>query len=124
MIEARIKNELTLRRWRRFKANRRAVAACWILVLLIILSLTAELWANDKPLILSYQNQGYYPIFKFYHPTVFGRTDILQMDYRTLSLSEGDWAIWPPIRWGPFERNDHVDEWPSPPTAVNLMGTD
>ncbi len=124
MIEKLIKNELTLRRWRVFKRHRRAVAACWVLLGLIVVSLTAELWANNNPLLLRYQGQWYVPVFKYYHPTTFGRTDILQMDYRSLALNPGDWIVWPLVRWGPFERNDDVQEWPSPPTAINVMGTD
>ena len=46
------------------------------------------------------------------------------MDYRSLRLGEGDWALWPLIRWHPLERNDNVEAWPSAPTRVNLMGTD
>jgi microcin C transport system permease protein len=28
------------------------------------------------------------------------------------------------VRWEPFERNDQVANWPSPPTPANWMGTD
>jgi microcin C transport system permease protein len=124
MIERWITNELSLRRWRRFTSNKRAVVSCWTLGCLIVLSATAELWANSKPLILRYQGTTYYPAFRYYHPTVFGRRDLLQMDYRSLSLGERDWVLWSPLRWDPFERNDHVEAWPSPPTTANLLGTD
>lgn len=124
MIERLIKNDLSLRRWRRFKSNKRAVVSCWALGLLILVSLTAEFWANSKPLILTYNGKLYFPIVKYYHPTAFGRNDIFRMDYRALSLEDGDWAIWPLVRWDPFERNDRVEDWPSPPTTTNWMGTD
>lgn len=124
MIERWITNDLSRRRWRRFKSNRRAVVSCWILGVLMVLSVTAELWANSKPLILSYHGTLYFPIFKYYHPTEFARTDMLQMDYRALTLGVKDWALWPPVRWNPFERNDEVADWPSPPTTINWMGTD
>lgn len=124
MIERLLTNTPSLRQWRRFKRNKRAVVSCWILGCLLILSATAELWANNKPLILHYKNKTYYPALIYYHPTVFGRQEALQMDYRSLRLGEGDWALWPLIRWHPLERNDNVATWPSPPTSVNLMGTD
>ena len=124
MIENFFKNELSLRRWMRFKSSKRAVASCWILLFLMFLSVTAEMWANSKPIILKFQGHIYFPIFNYYHPTEFGRTDILQMDYRALRLAEDDWALWPLILWDPLERNDNLDDWPSPPTLINLMGTD
>lgn len=124
MIERLLKNDLARRRWRRFKSIKRAVVSCWTLGLLVALSVTAELWANSKPILLKYQGELYCPIVTYYHPSVFGRTDRLQMDYRDLILGKRDWALWPPVRWDPFERNERVDDWPSPPTRVNWMGTD
>ena len=93
MIENFFKNELSLRRWMRFKSSKRAVASCWILLFLMFLSVTAEMWANSKPIILKFQGHIYFPIFNYYHPTEFGRTDILQMDYRALRLAEDDWWL-------------------------------
>ena len=124
MIERLFKNDLARRRWRRFKSSKRAVISSWTLGLLVALSLTAELWVNSKPILLKYQGTLYCPLVTYYHPSVFGRRDILQMDYRDLTLGERDWALWPPVRWDPFERNEQVDDWPSPPTRVNWMGTD
>jgi microcin C transport system permease protein len=123
MIERLLTNAPSLRRWRRFKRNKRAVVACWALGCLLVLSASAELWANNKPLVLHYQGKTYYPAVTYYHPTVFGR-DTLHMDYRALRLGAGDWALWPLVRWHPLERNDNVETWPSAPSSVNLMGTD
>jgi microcin C transport system permease protein len=124
MIESVIKNDLTLKRWRRFKRNKRAVVACWVLLLLMVLSATAEIWANRKPIVMKYRGAIYFPVFKYYHPTVFDRTDLLHMDYTNIEIEHGDWALWPPVRWDPLARNDQVEDWPSPPTKANLMGTD
>ena len=73
MIERLLTNEQSLRRWRRFKRNKRAVVACWVLGFFLVLSATAEFWANNKPLILHYKDKTYYPAIIYYHPTVFGR---------------------------------------------------
>lgn len=125
MIEKRfIKNELTLKRYRRFKKNKVAVVSCWLVGVLIFLSLTAEFWANSKPLMMSYQGKIYTPLFFDYHPTVFGREDIYVMDYRSLEFSESDWAAWPLVQWDPFESNSTVESYPAPPSEYNLMGTD
>jgi microcin C transport system permease protein len=124
MIEKLFRSELARKRWRRFRANRIAVVSVWILLALMFFSATAELWANSSPLILRYHGKTYVPVVKYYHPTEFGRDDIAQMDYRGLELAEGDWAIWPLIKWDPFERNEKLNELPAPPSSENLLGTD
>lgn len=125
MIERFIKNELTLKRYRRFKKNRLAVISAWLLGLLFFLSFTAEFWANNKPHVMHYQGKLYFPLFIDYHPTVFGRDDIYVMDYRSLEIDskKGDWSVWPLVQWDPFESNKVV-EYPSQPTKYNIMGTD
>ncbi|MEM1079770.1 MAG: ABC transporter permease [Pseudomonadota bacterium] len=72
------------RRWRNFKANRRAY---WSLILfgaLFILSLFAELIANDKPIIVSYQGELHFPVTQFYPETAFGG------DFRTEAVYRDD----------------------------------
>lgn len=125
IIENRlITNELTLKRYRRFKRNKSAVFATWTIFFLLFFSFTAEFWANSKPHVFKYQGQFYFPIVKDYHPTVFDRDDIYVMDYRSLEFKEGDWAVWPLVQWDPFESNTTVETYPSKPTKYNLMGTD
>lgn len=127
MIEGRlITNELTLKRYRRFKRNKLAVFSVWMILLLMFFSFTAEFWANNKPHLMKYHGKIYAPLFVDYHPTEFDRTDIYIMDYRQLELDEkaGDWAAWPLVQWDPFESNKVAESYPSPPTQYNLMGTD
>lgn len=124
MIERFIKNDLSLKRYRRFKSVKRSVISVWILLFLLFLSVTAEFWANSKPIILSYQGRVYVPVVSDYHPSLFGREDEMVMNYRTLKLSEGDWALWPLIKWDPYESNSSVDTYPAPPSASNWFGTD
>ena len=125
LIEGRIiTNELTLKRYRRFKRNKMAVASSLMLIALLFFSMTAEVWANSKPIVMKYHNQYFLPVLFTYHPTEFSREDIFVMDYRALEFGEGDWAAWPLVQWDPYESNAAVDAYPSPPTHYNLMGTD
>lgn len=125
LIEGRlITNELTLKRYRRFKRNKLAVVCSWAFMLLLFLSATAEFWANSKPIIMKYQGKIYAPVIIEYHPTVFNREDIFVMDYRSLEFKEGDWAAWPLVQWDAFESNTTVETYPAPPSKYNLMGTD
>ncbi len=125
IIENRfITNELTLKRYRRFKRNKLAVFSTLMVLALMFFSFTAEFWANNKPHLMKYQGKIYAPLIFDYHPTEFGRDDIFVMDYRALEFGEGDWAAWPLVQWDPFESNTVVNKYPSPPTKDNLMGTD
>lgn len=125
IIENRfITNELTLKRYRRFKRNKLAVFSSWMILALLFFSFTAEFWANSKPHVMKYQGEIYFPLVKEYHPTVFGREDIYVMDYRSLEFKEGDWAVWPLVQWDPFESNTTVESYPAAPTRFNPMGTD
>lgn len=124
MIEKFIKNEITIKNWRRFKAQKRAFVAVWILLAAIFFSFTAEIWSNNKPLVMKYNEKLYFPIFVTYHPTEFNRTDILVMDYRSLNLKINAWAIWPINLWDPYESNKSVDSYPAAPSKSNLFGTD
>lgn len=124
MIESRIKNELTLKRYRKLKANKASMFGFWGLLILFFFSVSAEFWANSKPVFMYHQSKMYFPVFKDYHPTDFGRNDILVMDYRGTEWDEGTKIIWPAIEWDPYESNKKVDFYPSPPTTKNIFGTD
>lgn len=124
MIEHWIKNDLTLKRYRRFKSMRRSVISVWIFAFFLVLSLTAEIWANSKPLLLKYRGEWFVPVFKTYHPSVFGIEDQVVTNYRALNLEVGDKAIWPIIRWDPYEANSAVETYPARPSGVNWLGTD
>ena len=90
---------LNQRRWRNFRANRRAF---WSLILLAILygiSLCAELVANDRPLLVSYRGELHTPFITFYPETAFGgdfRTEAKYKDIEVqcLILSGGSEACW------------------------------
>ncbi len=119
-----IRNDLTRKRYRKFRRDKIAIFSLAVLGLLIFLSLTAEFWANSKPHLLHYQGRTYFPLLFTYHPTEFGRDDIFVMDYRALALKEGDWEVWPIVQWDAYESNRFVDTYPSPPTKLNWFGTD
>ncbi len=99
-------------------------AALYIFGFMLFLSLTAELWANSKPLVIKYHGEYYFPAVKRYYPDIFGQKDELITNYRAIEMGSDDWSIWPPVRWDPLESNIKVDNYPSPPTTANLFGTD
>ncbi|MBK5946068.1 peptide ABC transporter permease [Rhodobacter veldkampii DSM 11550] len=74
---------LNQRRWRNFKANRRAYLSLWVFLGLFVASLFAEVIANDKPVVVSYRGDLYFPAYRFYPETTFGgdfRTEAIYKD--------------------------------------------
>ncbi len=124
MIEKRIKNDETLKKWRSFKAHKAGFFSVWVIMISCFFSFTAEFWANSKPLYLQYKGESYFPVIKDYSVQEFGITESMQVDYRSLKLSDNDKIIWPVINWDPYESNKNVEEYPAPPSSQNLLGTD
>ncbi|MFZ1726990.1 MAG: ABC transporter permease [Albidovulum sp.] len=73
---------LNARRWRNFKANRRAFWSLWIFLVLFGASLMAEFLANDKPIIVNYRGDYFFPIYRFYPETAFGGDFRTEASYR------------------------------------------
>ena len=122
---------LNRRRFGLFKANRRGWWSLHIFLVLFVLSLGAELIANDKPLLVQYENSYYFPVFKRYAETEFGGEFPITADYRSpyikhLIEEQGDgWMLWPPIRYSYDTINYDLElPAPAPPSADNWLGTD
>lgn len=118
------------RRFERFKAHKRGWWSLWLFLVLFVLSLGAELIANDKPLAVKYDGQWYFPILKRYPETTFGGEFPLEANYKTpyireLIESKGGSMIWPPIPFSYETINyDLKVPAPAPPSAENWLGTD
>jgi microcin C transport system permease protein len=120
---------LTRRRLANFAANRRGFWSLWLFLLLFAICLFAELIANDRPILVSYDGGWYMPVFADYPETTFGGEFPIEADYRDpvvqQSIRKKGWMIWPLI---PFDyRTINFDlpvPAPSPPSAVNWLGTD
>lgn len=119
---------LTLRRLQLFRANGRGYWSLWIFLVLFIVSLFAEFIANDKPILLSYQGNVYFPIFRFYPEKTFGGDFLTETDYRDPFIAKrikaNGWMIWPPIRYSYQTINYEAVPAPSPPSRENWLGTD
>jgi microcin C transport system permease protein len=65
-------SKLNQRRWRNFKSTKRAYWSLILFGVLYVLSLGAELLANDKPLIVNYRGAYYFPFAAFHSEREFG----------------------------------------------------
>jgi len=120
---------LTRRRLQRFRSNRRGWWSLWIFVILFITTLLAEVIANDKPFVVYFKGEIYFPIVKAYPETTFGGDFLTEADYRNPYLSElierDGWALWPIVRY-----HHRTVAWdlpvpaPAPPDRNHWLGTD
>lgn len=74
---------LQRRRLGNFRANRRARWSLWIFLALFVLTLFAEFIANDKPLIVRFQDSFYFPVLNFYSEADFGGEFTTQAEYHS-----------------------------------------
>jgi microcin C transport system permease protein len=77
---------LNQRRWRNFKANRRAFWSLIVFSVLYAVSLGAEIIANDKPLAVVYRGEILFPITNFYPETRFGGEFRTAANYRAAEV--------------------------------------
>jgi microcin C transport system permease protein len=118
------------RAWQRFKRNRRGYISLWIFAVAVAVSLLAEVLSNDRPLIVRYDNQFYFPLVNSYPEKTFGGdfetpTDFLD-PFIEQSIREGEnWAIYPLNRYSFNSINYFAPSPnPAPPSFVNWLGTD
>ncbi len=118
------------RRWRRFRTHRRGLFSLWIFLLLFGLALGAELLSNDKPIVVHYEGNFYFPLLHAYPETTFGGDFETEADYRDPFILENlrageNWVVFPP---NPYSY-DSIDGQlaqpaPAPPDGRHLLGTD
>ena len=116
-------------RIQRFKQNRLGYFCFIIFSILLTLSLAAEFIANDKPLILKYEQRYYFPVLKDYPETEFGGVFETTADYKDpvvqQLIEDKGWAVWPLIPFSYQTPNlELLEPVPSPPSAQNWLGTD
>ena len=103
-------NPVARKRLQRFRAHRRAFVSFWLLIALFLVSLSAELICNDRPLYLRFEGKSYFPAFRFYPDDLFtGSGQKTRADYRTLNekpqfgADSKNFMLFAPVRYGPLE---------------------
>ncbi len=122
-------SSIAQRRLLQFRRNRRGYVSFWIFLLLFVFSCGAELIANDKPIVVSYNHALYFPVVKSYPETAFGGEFETEADYRdpvvAKLIKDKGWMLWPMIHYSYQTINYNLSvPAPSPPSAENWLGTD
>ena len=118
------------RAWLRFKRNRLGFGSLLLFCALVLVSLLAEVVSNDRPLLVKYESNYYFPMLKVYPEKTFGgdfetATDYLDPFIRSKLSAGSNWAVYAPNPYGPKTLNYFAKEPnPSRPTRDNLLGTD
>jgi microcin C transport system permease protein len=118
------------RAWQRFRRNKLGFWSLVIFSTLVVLSLFAEVLSTDKPLVVRYEGQTYFPVLRDYSEKTFGGDFETPADYLDPFIREritqgGNWAVYAPNRYGPRTLNYFATS-PNPaaPSAENYFGTD
>jgi microcin C transport system permease protein len=120
---------LNRRRLAAFRSSKRGVYSLTVFGLLFVLSLFAELLANDRPILVYYDGAFYSPMIRDYPETTFGGdfpTNTVYSDAEVQKLIEAKgWILWPPI---PYSYNTVLKgegrKALQPPSWRHLLGTD
>ena len=121
-------NPLNRRRLAQFRANRRGMVSLVLFGTMFVLSLFAELLANDRPILIRYDGAFYVPFVRDYPETTFGGdlpTNAVYSDKEIRELIDAKgWMLWPliPYRYNSratgSERNALL-----PPSLKHPLGT-
>jgi len=120
---------LNQRRFKNFKLNKRGWYSFWIFSFFFIISLSADFISNEKPLLIKFNQNYYFPILQTLPETFFGGDFETEADYRDpyvkkLIKNKG-WIIMPliPYYYDTIIRDLDAPA-PSPPSRKNWLGTD
>lgn len=123
-----IRYSLCHQRWHQFKKNRRGYISLWGLVVLFVMGLLANFIANDKPILVYYNNNFYSPLFFDYPETTFGNKLLSETNYLHPSIQQHikkqGWVIWPLIKTS-YNTPNYREKmaFPTPPSTKNWLGT-
>ncbi len=124
-----LKNPRLVRRFNSFKTNKRAYISLYIFMSLFIVSLLAEVIANDKPLLIRFDGKFYFPLLKNYVETDFGGDLEFEVDYHDPyihdRITENGFMLWPiiPYKFDTIDYSLDVPA-PAPPSLKHWLGTD
>lgn len=92
--------------WKQFRKNKIAVWSLRVVYILIFFAVFADFLANEKPLVCSYDNHIYFPVFRSYAVDmgiVEWPQDLQNVEWKKLNYK---WVMFPPVPYLP----ENIDE--------------
>ena len=126
-------NPQTVRKLKRFRSIKRGYYSFTIILILIVVSLFAELFVNNRALIVRYEEEFFFPTYGEMIPAhTFGLKQDYETNYRELKRrfteeQRGNWVLMPLVPFNPYENDLKENEFP--PLQPNFkekhfLGTD
>lgn len=122
---------LFAKRLKKFKSFKRGYYSLIIMISLYILSWFLPLFVGRNALIVRYNGEYYFPLFKYYESSVFNQEISGEANYRLLkkqfeSNGNPDFVFLPIVPYGPEENllDELTETPPVKPSSIHLFGTD
>ncbi len=121
------------KRWKKFKTLKRGYYSFIIILVTYVISFILPVFVGHKALIVHYNGDYYFPLFKTYQATDLGqkRDAYGEANYRFLKQEykeedKGNWVLLPPYPYGPNENllNELEGNPPHHPSLSHWCGTD
>jgi microcin C transport system permease protein len=129
--EKTISTSLFKKRWRKFKSLKRGYYSFLIIITLYALSFILPVFVNREALMVKYNGNYYFPLFKYYEASFFGQDIAGETNYRMLKeqfkkQSGDNWVLMPIYPYHPNENllDETVGVPPHPPSWQHIFGTD
>ena len=117
--------------WRRYRRQKLGMFGLFVILCLFIVGFCAPLLANDDPIVCKYEGEIYFPAIVETVQNIPFASRVIHKDkpFRFVSFvfkesydsERGDWAILPPVPFGPIElAGDRLAK----PAGVHWLGTD
>src|SRR5262245_4378622 len=96
---------------RQFRKNRSAMAAFVVIVGVFAVAAAADFIANDKPLVMRYKGELYFPVLKDYAVRLgishwdVAFQNVLFKEFAGANFTKDDWIQFPLIPYAPNEVN-------------------
>lgn len=120
------------KRIRKFKSLKRGYYSFLILVTLYLLSFLNPIFINNKALVVKYENDFYFPVFKYYPASTFNQDGFGETHYRKLNAQfsknteDDNWVLMPIYPYHPNESlmSELEGDPPHAPSSDHWFGTD
>ena len=122
-------NPLWQARWQRFRQHRLGFMSLILFLVIMSVCLLLNVIANDKPILVKYEQHYYFPTLKAYPETTFGgvfETEAVYTDPAVQSIIQAHgYMVMPLIPFADQTPSvSRAEPYPAPPNHINWLGTD
>jgi peptide/nickel transport system permease protein len=110
--------------WRRLRGDRFAMIGLWTVLVLFLVSYFAPVIANNKPIIMTWEERLYFPAVMELAPFkwIVKYPALRTLDFSMVKYDDSVTLVMTPIPYSPYETN--LSEKFRPPSHKHWMGTD